>query len=124
MPCPIARGSVSPFNIWMRPMSVPTSPNIGEYVPMSRNMRSAATRFSERISDSRRMSSSMRCASTPSTTRRSPFTRNGSFVESASGSREANPFILAWRARWTSSSATTFGRNDPVMNMRLIADAA
>ncbi len=30
MPCPMARGSVSPFSIWMRPMSVPTRPNIGE----------------------------------------------------------------------------------------------
>ena len=45
---------------------------------MSRNMRSAALRFSERISDSSRSSSSIRSDATPSATSWSPFMRNGS----------------------------------------------
>jgi hypothetical protein len=89
---------------------------------MSRNMRSAAARFSERISDSSRSSSSMRCGSTPSATSRSPFTRKGSFVVLASGSSEATPFTFAWRASVRISAASTLFGTEPVRKIRLAAE--
>ncbi len=87
-------------------------------------MRSAAVRFSERISDSSRRSSSIRSGGTPSTTSWSPFSRKGSLSFTSAMSIDANPRALPCRASPTSSVASAFELTEPITKMRLSAETA